>query len=200
MEFQDVIRKRRMVRLFLDKPVPPETVDRILRNATRAPSAGFSQGWAFLALEGPEQTKVFWDLCMEGMAPEGGGPPLIILPMSNKSAYLERYSRPDKIEHAPGMSDETNWPAPYWDIDVGMASMSMLLTCVDAGLGALFFGFVAGEKELKEHLGVPPEFRPIGAIAVGWPAPDEKPSGSPTSIKRRPKEETIHYARWGGTR
>lgn len=198
MEFQDVLRKRRMVRSFLDQPVPAETVDRILRNATRAPSAGFSQGWAFLALEGPEQTKVFWDLCMEGMVPDDGRPPVIILPMSNKSAYLERYSRPDKV--AANMKEEANWPAPYWDIDVGMASMNMLLTCVDEGLGALFFGFVAGEEELKEHLGVPPEFRPIGAIAIGWPAPADKPSGSPTSVKRRPRTETLHYGRWGAAR
>ncbi|HUR49827.1 MAG TPA: nitroreductase family protein [Acidimicrobiales bacterium] len=198
MEFQDVLRKRRMVRSFLDKPVPPGTVDRILRNATRAPSAGFSQGWAFLALEGPDQTKVFWDLCMEGMAPEDGGPPVLILPMANKSAYLERYSRPDKL--SADMQDEASWPAPYWDIDVGMASMNILLTCVDEGLGALFFGFVAGEDELKEHLGVPPQFRPIGAIAIGWPSPTEKPSGSPTSVERRPKAETIHYGRWGASR
>jgi nitroreductase len=118
--------------------------------------------------------------------------------MANKSAYLERYSRPDKA--AANMQDAANWPAPYWDIDVGMASMNMLLTCVDEGLGALFFGFVAGEDELKAQLGVPPEFRPIGAIAIGWPAADDKPSGSPTSVKRRPREETIHYGRWGGSR
>ena len=202
MEFQDVLRKRRMVRSFLDKPVPAETVDRILKNATRAPSAGFSQGWAFIALEGPEQTGAFWDFCNEGMAPsrrEGvGAAPVVILPLSHKAAYLERYSRPDKVAH--GMADENNWPAPYWDIDVAMASMNMLLTCVDEGLGALFFGIFKGEKELMEHLGVPPAYKPIGAIALGWPAPDDRPSGSPRVVGRRPKSETLHYGRWGGGR
>ncbi|MQA27358.1 MAG: nitroreductase family protein, partial [Micromonosporaceae bacterium] len=44
MECQDVIRRRRMVRNYVsDRPVPPEVVDRILDNAVRAPSAGFSQ-------------------------------------------------------------------------------------------------------------------------------------------------------------
>jgi nitroreductase len=46
MEFQDVVRGRRMVRNFEDRPVPPEAVERILANALRGPSAGFSQGTA----------------------------------------------------------------------------------------------------------------------------------------------------------
>ena len=48
MEFQEVVRRRRMVRNYADRPVDPAVVDRALRNATRAPSAGFSQGWAFV--------------------------------------------------------------------------------------------------------------------------------------------------------
>ena len=52
MEFQEVVRRRRMVRNYdPDRPVPPEVRERILANALRAPSAGFSQGWAFLVLE-----------------------------------------------------------------------------------------------------------------------------------------------------
>src|SRR5207302_500978 len=50
MEFQDVVRKRKMVRSFEDRPIPHESVERILANARRAPSAGFSQGWGFLVL------------------------------------------------------------------------------------------------------------------------------------------------------
>lgn len=202
MEFQDVVRKRRMVRSFLDKPVPPAAVDRILRNGTKAPSAGFSQGWAFIALEGPDQTGVFWDLCNEGMAPtrrEGvGAASVIVIPLSHKAAYLERYSRPDKAGF--GMEDEKNWPAPYWDVDTAMASMNMLLTCVDEGLGALFFGIFAGEKALMERLGVPAVYKPIGAIAIGWPDPDDRPSPSLKNVGRRSKTETLHFGRWGGTR
>ena len=48
MEFQDVVRRRRMIRDYADEPVDPAFVDRALANAVRAPSAGFSQGWAFL--------------------------------------------------------------------------------------------------------------------------------------------------------
>ena len=63
--------------------------------------------------------------------------PLVIVPHSNKDAYLDRYALPDK-----GHTDRSDafWPAPYWDIDTGFAALLMLLTVVDAGLGACFFG------------------------------------------------------------
>ncbi|MDO9494998.1 MAG: nitroreductase family protein, partial [Nocardioides sp.] len=51
MEFQDVVRRRRMIRTYDDRPVDPAIVDRALDNATRAPSAGVSQGWAYLRLD-----------------------------------------------------------------------------------------------------------------------------------------------------
>ena len=57
MEFQDVVRKRKMVRSFEDRPIPPDVLDRILANALHAPSAGFSQGWAFVVLEGPRRRR-----------------------------------------------------------------------------------------------------------------------------------------------
>jgi len=61
MEFSTVVRRRRMVRNFdPDRPVPAELVDRLLEHAIRAPSAGFSQGWAFLVLTEPADRERFW--------------------------------------------------------------------------------------------------------------------------------------------
>jgi nitroreductase len=50
MEFSEVVRRRRMVRHYSGRPLSPEAIERVLTSALRAPSAGFSQGWAFLAL------------------------------------------------------------------------------------------------------------------------------------------------------
>ena len=69
---------------------------------------------------------------------------MVILPFSHKQAYLERYALPDKV-HTP-LSREEHWPAPYWDIDTGFGVMLILLTAVDLGLGALFFGIFQGER------------------------------------------------------
>ena len=52
MEFQEVVARRRSVRNYQDRPLPPGLLDRMLANAVWAPSAGFTQGWAFLVLEG----------------------------------------------------------------------------------------------------------------------------------------------------
>lgn len=202
MEFQEVVRRRRMVRNFDDRPVPTEVVERLLDNARRAPSAGFSQGWAFLVLDGPAETARFWDAVFpverrqSFRYPGLFRAPLIIVPLAHKQAYLDRYAEPDK-----GWSDraESHWPAPYWHIDTGFATMIMLLTAIDADLGALFFGiFPHNIAPFRAAFGVPESYDPIGAIALGYPAPDER---SP-SLKRgrRTIDEVVHRGHWQGAR
>jgi nitroreductase len=198
MDFQHVVRRRRMCRAFEDRPIPPEILDRILANAQRAPSAGFSQGWSFVVLEGREQTDEFWRITSdEDWREDPDWPdmlraPVVILPLAIKQIYLDRYSEPDKAE--AGLQQEAAWSVPYWLVDTAFASMLILLTATDAGLGALFFGIFRGQSELLEALGVPGGYEPIGAIALGWPAPD-RPS---PSLKRghRPVDQVIHRGRW----
>ena len=198
MEFQDVVRRRRMVRNFEDRPIPAAVLDRILENALHAPSAGFSQGWAFVVLEGPEQTARFWSVTFDDDARSTftyNGlfrAPVVVLCLSHKQAYLDRYAEPDK-----GWTDrsESHWPVPYWDIDTGFASLLMLLTAVDAGLGALFFGvFPENIAPVRSEFGIPDAYTPIGAIALGYAAPD---TPSPSLARgRRPTTDVIHRAGW----
>ncbi len=68
MELGEAIRRRRMVRNFEDRPVPAEALERILDHARRAPSAGHTQGFAFLVLEGPEQVGPVLGLHVPGRA------------------------------------------------------------------------------------------------------------------------------------
>src|SRR5260370_7858973 len=136
MEFQDVVRKRRMERSFEARLLPGDVVERILSNALRAPSAGFSQGWAFLVLEGPEQTRTYWDAVGPGdrdsfRFQELYNAPLLVVCLSNKAAYLARYAEPDK-----GWTDrsEDPWAAPYWAIHPPMPPLPTLLPPSDACL------------------------------------------------------------------
>ena len=57
MEFEKAVRRRRMVRHFGSGPVSREVVDRILELAQHAPSAGFSQGSAYIVVADPELKK-----------------------------------------------------------------------------------------------------------------------------------------------
>jgi nitroreductase len=86
---------------------------------------------------------------------------------------------------------------PYWDVDAGFAALLMLLTAVDAGLGALFFGIFPPHVEpFRSSFGVPGAYNPVGAVAIGWPAADEP---SPSLRRgRRPPEEVVHRGRWEG--
>lgn len=195
MEFTEVVRRRRMVRSFDRRPVRRESLDRVLDAARRGPSAGWSQGMAFVVLVGPEQTGPFWDAVLD---PSWGrdalrDAPVVVLPLSHKERYLERYSMPDKA--AFGLGEESAWPVPYWDVDTAFATMLLLLAAVDEGLGALFFGIFRGEAEVLASLGVPDGYRPIGAVALGYAAEGER---SRPSWKggRRPVEELVHFGRW----
>ena len=191
MEFQDIVRKRRMVRRFhADRPVPKEKIDRILHNATRGPSAGFSQGQAFLVLEGEDLAK-FWAL-----RPSTNGvstAPLLIVPFAAKHVYLDRYAQADKGWED---RDEARWPVPFWYIDTGMATLLILQTVVDEDLGALYFGIMPDDvAPFRELYGVPAEYEPIGAIAIGY-SDEAEQSGSPRTRKRFPIDEVVHYGSW----
>lgn len=98
MEFSEVVRRRRMVRHYSDKPLAPDVVERILSSALRAPSAGFSQGWAFLALTEPADRARFWPFVptRAEKTPTMRDAPLVVVPLAHKAAYLERYAEPDK--------------------------------------------------------------------------------------------------------
>lgn len=203
MEFSEVVRRRRMVRRYDDRPVDPAVVDRLLEHATRAPSAGFSQGWAFLRLDSPVDVARFWDATTPASAdPENRWlagmrtAPVVLVPLTSKQAYLDRYAAPDK-----GWTDrdEARWPVPYWYVDAGMATLLILQTVVEEGLGACFFGITPERvDDFRDAFGIPGTHQPLGAITVGHRLPDTGSPGSPKRRERRPVEEVVHRGRWGG--
>src|ERR1700760_2731867 len=141
MDYREVLRRRRMVRDYTDEPLDPDAVERILASALRAPSAGFSHGWEFLALTEPEDRERFWPCVPTSREPAPGlrRAQLVVVPMSDKGVYLDRYADADK-----GWDDrsEAHWPVPYWHIDTGMAALLMMLTAIDEALGSCFIGIL----------------------------------------------------------
>ncbi len=202
MELREVVRRRRMVRRYTDEPVDPAVVDRALEHATRAPSAGHSQGWAFVVLDTPADVARYWAACTDEAARAAPDPwlagmmraPVVIVPCSSRAAYLERYAEPDK-----GRTDraEARWAMPYWHLDTAMASLLILLTAVDEGLGACFFG-IPPERypALRAELGVPEDHTPIGAITLGHRAPEPGPRGSAARRPRRGTTSVVHRGGW----
>ena len=198
MEFRDLVRRRRMVRQFQHRSVPREVLTRVLEVARHAPSAGFSQGFDFVVIDEANQLKWFFRVTDHPEFPyepgEFEGASCLVLAISNKPAYLERYSLPDKARF--GLQDADTWPVPYWDVDTGMAVMLILLAALEEGLGAVFFGLFWGEKELLDTLGVPAGCRPIGVIALGYPHPSARFDQARFVARRRSVESMVHFGHW----
>jgi nitroreductase len=198
MEFNDVVRKRRMVRHFTDEPVSWETVERIVSVAQRAPSAGFSQGVSFVAVTDPAVRKSIAELCGEdeGYVQSGFDPfisqaPVQIVVATSERVYKDRYREPDK--RPDPTKPEMEWPVPYWHTDAGMALLLILLAAVNEGLAGAFVG-TWHQREIQELLGMPRDFVPVGVAMIGHGAPDRK---SPSLRRgRRPLDDVLHRERW----
>lgn len=195
-----------MTRAFRREPLAPGTIERLVDLASRAPSAGKTQGWHLVVLEG-DDTARFWDVTL----PEERrstfrwqrllDAPVIALPFADPEAYVTRYAEPDKAATGLGESVDA-WTTPYWTVDASMALMTFLLAAEDEGLGALLFGVFRGETELRSELGIPPHLQLLGAVALGLAA-DTAPeasgdggSGRSASRRRRPPSEIVHRGRF----
>jgi nitroreductase len=203
VELIDTVLRRRMTRRFdPDRGVDLDTVTALVELGLRAPSAGFSQGWDFLVLLDAADREAFWaaaadpDPAARDPWTRGvGAAPALILCLSDPTAYLDRYAEPDK-----GWTDRAveHWPVPYWDTDVAMAAMIILLGAVDAGLDALFFGVPADRVDaVRSALGIPTDRRVVGVLALGHEA--ARVGGSASTRRRRPTAEALHVGRFGAS-
>ena len=196
MEFTEAVRKRRMVRAFTPEPVAPEVITRIVELARQAPSAGFTQGQAFVVVTRPDLKAALARLCGEegyvagGHQPFISGAPVLVVACTNEAAYHRRYQEPDKLR--PG-EVEIEWPVPYWHFDIGCAVMVLLLAVVDEGLAAGFAGAFDLDG-VRALLGIPAEVTPVGVIPIGHPAPDKR---SPSLQRgRTPDAVYLHHEGW----
>jgi nitroreductase len=198
MEFRDVVAARRMVRNYTDQPVDAAVLKEIMSAATRAPSAGFSQGQRFVIVTDETKRRQIADLADEdsyvgmGMDPWLSRAPVHVVVCVREDDYHERYREPDKLDDS---GSEVEWPIPWWWVDAGAAFMLLLLAVVDAGLAAGFFG-VHRLPQLKELLDIPDDVAPIGVVTIGHAAPDRRSS----SLKRgwRATEGVVHWDAYNG--
>lgn len=219
MEFSEVVRRRRMVRRYdPDRGVSRGTVTALLDLATRAPSAGFSQGWHFLVLDTPADRDRWWAVTARGEDSWLAGmrtAPVVVVLLADPRAYARRYAAADKVRSdlstaatgdpdrpdgldrldEPDVPDVPAWPVPWWDVDTGMAGLLTLLGAVDAGLGGCLAGVPADRWDaVRAAFDLPERLRPVGIVTLGHPAPDADRGRGRT---RRPLAELVHWGRWG---
>ncbi|MGL6280310.1 MAG: nitroreductase family protein [Gaiella sp.] len=202
MEFADLLRRRRMIRNYTDEPVEHTVLERIMRRARSAPSAGFSQGVRFVVVTEPATRARIAELADEPFYVEHGYEPWIsrapahVVVALREQDYHDRYTEPEKLEDG----EEMEWPAPWWWVDAGKATMLLLLAIADEGLGAGLFTLYprASNDLLREELGMPDDLQVVGCVALGHPAPEPKEVARAADLKRRrrPFEEVVRWERW----
>ena len=187
-----------MTRTFQSTPLDRKFVDGLLDLARHAPSAGYSQGVHFLVLSG-ESLALFWEVTGGGewFAELNAGvlaAPVVVLPLTDPHAYTSRYAESDKEGH--GLEIASNWEVPFWLTDAAMATQNLLLLAEERGLGALFFGIFRNARLVLDALNVPAHVMQVGAVALGWRAATDTPTGSATTRPRKASAEVVHHDHW----
>jgi nitroreductase len=175
MEFDEVVRRRKMIRRYeLDRPIPDYITAKLIENAHRAPSAGHTQVQEFIIVKDPSIKSKLGEAAL-GQSQVYDAAVLIIV-CSNTSRSLSRYGKRGKEF--------------YSVIDGAFASMLLLLTSVNEEIGACFVGAFE-DKKVSKILGLPEHVKPIGIITLGYPA--ERPEG----FERIDITKLIHYEKYG---
>jgi FMN reductase [NAD(P)H] len=200
-----VLSRRRMVRHYVDEPVPMDVLERILSSVRRAPSAGFSQGQRLVVITEPGRRRAIAELLgesrsvAEGYEPWLSSAPVHVVVCTREADYHERYTKEDKLVEGR----EIEWPVPFWFVDAGAAMMALLMAAIDEGLASGFLG-VPDEKqsEFRRLLDLPDDVAVVGIATLGRAAPDPRWSAA-TSRSTQPRRritEIVHWEHWNGLR
>jgi nitroreductase len=171
METWDAIRARRNVREYADRPISDEHLDRILEAARRTPSSRNWQPWDFVVVSERarlQELSRVWQFARHVAA-------------STATIAL--------VAKLPTTDDERDWI----QYDLGQATMSIMLTAADLGIGT---GHSAvGDQELARRLlGLPGDRFCAYLIALGYPA--DRPLRPIKSPSRRPFDDVVHRDHW----
>ena len=172
--FASVVKRRRMIRKYEDRPVPEEEIRTLLRYAVRAPSAGNLQPWEFILVRDPEVRAQLAKAAMNQNSVATA--PIIIATCADIQRMGEKYGTRGAF---------------YSLVDTAFASLLILLGATERGLGACFVG-AYNPEEVAKILQLPTHVRPVGLITLGYPA--ERPR-KPTN-KKIPLENLIHENTW----
>jgi nitroreductase len=198
VEFAESLAGRRSCRDYRPDPIPDDILRAVLGAARRGPTAGNSWALELIVIDDPAE---YWRLALPAGPVRDGfrwqgllAAPVLVIPVVDPSAYPDRYAEMDKI--ATRLGDGDRWAVPYWWVDAGAAVMAMLLAATDAGLGSLLFGQFAHEAVLSARFGIPDGRRPVGTIALGWPAPGPASPGRSAARRRPALDEILHLNGW----
>lgn len=166
----EAIFKRRSVRKFTSDRISDQDMEKLLRAAMRAPSAGNEQPWEFIVLRDRET----------------------MVNVLEFHPYATMLKEADCAVVVCGNLERKKFTEDYWVQDCSAATQNLLLEAVELGLGAVWLGVyplkerVAGFQKL---LNLPDSVIPLNAVALGYPS--IAPDPADTYVPGR-----IHWEKW----
>ena len=160
--FMDLVRKRRSIRTYLDKPVPKEDLLRCIEAARLAPSACNSQPWKFIIVDEPRLVKMICEKAFSGVYSINKfakDAPVLIVVVSEKEKFASKMG---------GYFRGTN----YCLLDIGIACEHLILEATELGIGTCWLGWF-NEKSVKKTLKVPRNKKIDAIISMGYRKEDK---------------------------
>lgn len=178
MKLLELIRKRQSDRVYIDKPVDRELINRCLDASRFAPSASNSQPWSFIVIDEPSlkdkvANKTFGPLkSFNKFVPQA---PVIVAIVQEK---------PKLVTEAGGRIKNKEYPL----IDIGIAAEHFCLQAAEEGLGTCMLGWF-DEKSIKKLINVPKGKSIPLLITIGY-----TPEGYRTRNKvRKDFDQVVKY-------
>ncbi len=195
MELEKVINERHSTRAFLDKPVPRETIEKLLTLSTQAPSAINLQPWEFTVVMGEELRRLSGILVKRMHERNISCGPDAVKPLPE--CFMDRQRKlmdcilPHLEKEIPFQDFINEGSCNFYGapcaiivtidqvfsksrlVDVGIAVGYMVLAAHNMGLGTCPIGLISAfADEIKELLNIHEEKDVIMGIGVGYPDPD----------------------------
>jgi nitroreductase len=162
---------RRSVRKYIDQPVGNEKIDKLLRAAMQAPSAGNQQPWEFIVVQEKENLIYLSKMFTYARLLESS--PLAIILLGN----TERMSYPN-----------------CWEQDMGAATQNILLEAVSLGLGAVWIGVTPYTRRMNyisSHFNLNENLKPYSIVSIGYPF-----FKNANKFRDRYDEKKVHYEKY----
>ena len=176
-----LIRERRSIRGYTDRPVERGLIERLLTAAIWAPSAHNRQPWRFAVIRDDDTKARLADamnaVLRADLAADGLTPDQIEAHAARRRARLIR--APVLIVLCITMTDMDEYPdekrsRAEWVMatqSLALAGQNLLLAAHAEGLGACWLcAPLFCPEVVRETLGLPPDWEPQAFISLGWPA------------------------------
>ena len=179
MALLDLLKHRKSVREFLDRPVERDKIITCLEAARLAPSECNSQPWRFIVVDDRQLKDRLCDAAFGGIYSMNSfckTAPVMVVVISEKSKFIARIG-------------EMFRGTKYYLIDIGITCEHFVLQAEDLGLGTCWIGWF-NERGVKSALKIPQRKRIDILIALGYydreklgPEHDREPMDKIASFK-----------------